>query len=49
LIVKEQEAIGPHSMMFFSEVTKDLQKLLGSKDEEIMKSEIQTSTKTSEA
>ena len=36
-------------MMFYSEVTKDLQKVLGEKDAEIAKSELQTSQAAPEA
>ena len=42
LIEKEARAIGPYDMMFYSEVSKDLQKLLGGKDEEIARHEIET-------
>ena len=48
LIKQEASAIGPYDMMFYSEVTKDLQRLLTDKDQEIAKNEIQTS-KASEA
>ena len=43
LVKKEADAISPFDMMFYSEVTKDLQKVLGEKDSEIEKSELQTS------
>jgi hypothetical protein len=40
LVEKEAEAISPFDMLFYSEVTKDLQKVLGEKDSEIEKSEL---------
>jgi len=43
LVKQEASAIGPYDMMFYSEVTKDLGKLLTDKDVEIAKNEIQTS------
>lgn len=43
LVKQEANAIGQFDMQFYSEVTKDLQKLLAPKDQEIEKSEIQTS------
>jgi len=49
LIKQEANAIGPYDMMFYSEVTKDLQKLLTDKDEEIAKHEIQTSKTTDDS
>jgi hypothetical protein len=42
-IEKEASVMGPYDMMFYSEVTKDLLKLLNEKDEEIEKHELQTS------
>ena len=40
LIKQEAAAIGAYDIMFYSEVTKDLYKLLNDKDDEIAKKEI---------
>ena len=45
MIKKEASVIGPYDMMFYSEVTKDLSKLLDEKDQQIYQSELQTSKK----
>lgn len=47
LIEKEGRAIGPYDMIFYSEVSKDLQKLLGDKDQEIARHEIETTKASS--
>ena len=44
LIKQECNSIGPYDMTFYAEVTKDLQKLLTDKDEEIAKHEMKRST-----
>ena len=45
---REAEAIGPYDMMFYSEVSKDLSKLLDSKDEEILSHELQKGQSSSQ-
>ena len=49
MIKKESSSIGPYDLMFFSEVTKDLSKLLDDKDKQIAQSEIQSATGQAEA
>jgi hypothetical protein len=43
MVKKEASSISPFDMEFYSEVTKDLQLVLGEKDAEIAKSELQMS------
>jgi hypothetical protein len=42
-VEREASAIGPYDMMFYSEVTKDLLKLLDGKDAEILRRELEPS------
>jgi hypothetical protein len=44
MIKKEAGSIGPYDLMFFSEVTKDLSKLLEEKDKQIAQSEMHSAT-----
>lgn len=43
LIEKEASAIGPYDMMFYAAVSKDLQQLLGDKDQQIFDQELEMS------